>query len=188
MTWAEMQAGELEWWRAFLARPNALARLFALYGYRYLSYFFPEFDDLGDVIDFGSGPVSAAYIADRPPATVTSIDPLLGAYRADGLIYGSPLAPERIPAGVFDTALVFNVLDHADDPAELLVAVAASLKPGGKALVWVHVDALPDGLHRMVSEDHVREWLRWAGLSVVRDCRRMRGHGGPDEYLALATR
>ncbi len=56
----EMQRGELDWWVAFLARNDALARLFAIYGYRYLPWFFEEFNKLGQVIDYGSGPVSAA--------------------------------------------------------------------------------------------------------------------------------
>jgi SAM-dependent methyltransferase len=188
MTWEQMQAGELDWWRAFLARPNALPRLFGLYGYRYLSYFFEEFDRLGAVIDFGSGPVSAAWIADLPPAIVVCVDPLFGAYRDAGLVYGEAVVPAGDLTPVFDTALVLNVLDHADDPAGLLMAVAASLKPGGKALVWVHVDAEPDALHRRVADREVAKWIADAGLSIVRDCRRGRGHGGPDEYLAVATR
>ncbi|OGS01193.1 MAG: hypothetical protein A2V88_08920 [Elusimicrobia bacterium RBG_16_66_12] len=135
MTFAEMQAGELDWWRAFLARPNAIPRLFALYGYRYLGFFFEEFNDLGDVIDFGSGPVSAAWVADRPPGTVTCQDSLFLAYQDAGLIYGQAVAPAEIPAAAFDTALILNVLDHCGDPSSLLIAMAASLKPGGKALI-----------------------------------------------------
>jgi len=186
MTWAEMQRGELDWWRAFLSRSNALLRLFALYGYRYLSYFFEEFNDLGRVIDFGSGPVSVAYIADRPPTVVTCVDPLFGAYQEAGLVYGEAVAPPDIPPAAFDTALVLNVLDHADDPAALMVAVAASLKPGGRALVWVHADVPADSLHRTVTEDEVRRWVRDAGLEIQREMRRRRGHGGPDEYLMVA--
>jgi SAM-dependent methyltransferase len=188
MIFSEMQAGELDWWRAFLARPNAIPRLFAVYGYRYLGFFFEEFDHLSNVIDFGSGPVSAAWVADRPPEVVACADPLFPAYWDAGLLYGKAVAPSYIPAAAFDTALVLNVLDHADDPAALLVDVADSLKPGGKALIWVHVDSPADALHRSVTEEEVKAWLKAASLSIVRACRLQRDHGGPDEYMAVAVR
>lgn len=182
----QMQEGELAWWADFLARPESLARLFAIYGYRYLPFFFEEFGCLGKVADFGSGPVSAAFIAEPAPEQVYCVDPLMDAYKRLGLVYGAA-AWWGGEAHVFDTALVLNVLDHCDDPAKLLLDVAGYLRPGGRALVWVHVDILPDALHRTVSEAEVWSWLAGAGLTV----RRARTHYdiyGPRAYMAVAER
>jgi len=186
MTWEQMQRGELEWWRAFLARPHALERLFALYGYRYLDFFFKEFNDLGNVIDFGSGPVSAAWIADRPPEEVTCIDPLFTAYRKVGLVYGRAREPAGTIPAEFDTALVLNVLDHADDPVPILITVAGTLKPGGKALVWVHVEQPADALHRLITAGDVRGWLKLVGLTITRS--NIRRGLGPAQFMAVAER
>ena len=51
----------------------------------------------------------------------------------------------------------------------------------------MHVDAPADSLHRTVTEEEIKAWLKAVGLSIVRDCRLQRGHGGPDEYMAVAT-
>lgn len=188
MTFAEMQAGELAWWRAFLAHPQALGRLFAVYGYRYLDFFFDQLVNVGAVIDFGSGPVSAAFIAHHPPAEVVCVDPLFADYREAGLVYGPAiLAPQPIPAGTFDTALVLNVLDHTEEPAALVAAAAASLKRDGYALLWVHIEAPPDSLHVTVHAEDVYRWVRDAGLSMPRT-RRSPGHGGPEELAVLGVK
>ncbi|MCJ7527452.1 MAG: class I SAM-dependent methyltransferase [Methyloceanibacter sp.] len=185
----QMQEGELAWWAAFLARPESLARLFAIYGYRYLPFFFEEFGHLGTVVDFGSGPVSAAFIGEPAPEHPYCVDPLMPEYFKAHLIYGEPIMnwPPDISPAIFDTALVLNVLDHCDDPPALLAQVARVLRPGGKALVWVHVDILPDALHRTVSEAEVWSWLVGAGLTV----KRARAHYdiyGPRAYMAVAER
>ena len=79
-TFEEMQRGELDWWIAYLGHPHAVSRIFALYGYRYLPFFFEEFNHLGEVVDFGSGPISAAYIAEPAPREVICVDPLMPEY------------------------------------------------------------------------------------------------------------
>lgn len=184
---AQMQEGELAWWVAFLAHPESVARLFAIYGYRYLPFFFEEFGRLGKVADFGSGPVSAAFIAEPAPDRVFCVDPLIAEYERAGLVYGRPATYWLTPlTETFDTALVLNVLDHCDDPPALLQQVEAFLCPGGKALVWVHVDAEPDTLHRTVSEGEVWSWLVGAGLTVKRA--RTYHDYGPRAFMAVAER
>jgi hypothetical protein len=192
MSWEQMQAGELDWWRAFLARPHALERLFGLYGYRYLGFFFDQFNNLGEVIDFGSGPVSAAWIADRPIARVVCVDPLFDSYSEAGLVFGNAVSAAAPwvtpPSGGYDTALVLNVLDHAEDPAGVLLAAAASLKLDGRALVWSHVNAPADSLHRSLTQEQVWGWLEDAGLVVPRTETRPARFGGPMEFLALGIK
>lgn len=184
--YAAMQRGELAWWAAWLGQPHGLARILALYGYRYLDFFFAEFGALGSVIDFGSGPVSAAYIGDPVPAHVACVDPLFDQYRDAGLVYGHPaLWRGEVPA-IFTTALLLNVLDHCDDPAALVAAAAAALVPGGKALVWVHADAPPDALHRRVLVADVPAWLHQAGLVIER--KKLRMHMGPPQFMALGRK
>jgi SAM-dependent methyltransferase len=186
--WQQMQTGELEWWIAWLGQANGLARIWALYGYRYLWFFFDEFSSLGRVVDFGSGPVSAAYIGDPAPLLVYCVDPLFQAYRQAGLLYGGMIEIDfaAYRPRAFDTALVLNVLDHCDDPPALLRQVADSLRPEGKALIWTHVDAAANSVHRSVSLAAVADWLRAAGLSVERDF--LRVHIGPAQYMALAVK
>jgi SAM-dependent methyltransferase len=185
MTFEEMQRGELDWWRAWLAQPHGLARILALYGYRYLAFFFEEFSHLGSVGDFGSGPVSAAYIGDPAPARPYCIDPLMNAYQDAGLIYGEP-AWWGLPPDPFDTALLLNVLDHCEDPAALIRDAAGSLVSGGAALIWLHVDQKPDRLHRLVRAPDVVQWVRDAGLQQDRS--RLRVDGGPTQFMVKAVK
>ena len=183
-----MQRGELDWWIAWLAQPHGLARILALYGWRYLDFFFAEFGNLGRVIDFGSGPVSAAYIGDPAPLLVYCVDPLFEAYRKAGLVYGSMIEvdPATYRPRAFDTALLLNVLDHCDDPAALVAQAADLLCPGGAALVWVHDNAPADSLHRTIPWPQVHNWLHDAGLPVERET--WRTGNGPRQYMALGRK
>jgi SAM-dependent methyltransferase len=184
-TYEQMQEGELAWWRGFLSNPHAIPRLFAVYGYRYLPFFFEEFGHLGHVVDIGSGPVSAAYIGEPAPEHPYCVDPLMFCYQDAGLIYGEPHW-WGVPPDPFDTALLLNVLDHVNDPAALVAKTARSLCSGGKALVWNHVDALADGLHRTVTTFEIDGWLADAGLDIVRA--RYHQDYGPLAYMAVARR
>lgn len=187
-TFEEMQRGELDWWIAFLRRPHSLARLFAIYGYRYLPWFFEDFDRLGNVIDFGSGPVSAAWIADLAPSVVDCVDPLFKAYREAGLIYGQALeaVPFGLPVSVYDTALLLNVLDHCEAPAALIGDAFARLRPGGKALVWTHVENGPDALHRRLTWAQVGDAIMAAGFRI--DAWWIHDKRGPRVYIARAVK
>lgn len=183
----QMQEGELAWWRGFLSQRGSIPRLFAIYGYRYLPFFFDEFSHLGRVIDFGSGPVSAAFIAESAPAIVFCVDPLFQDYRKADLLYGEAMIEvSGTLTAFFDTALVLNVLDHCDDPPALLKKVAARLAHGGQALVWNHVDAIPDALHRAVTTAQIQAWLLDAGLAVMRE--RTFHDYGPQAYMTVAVR
>jgi SAM-dependent methyltransferase len=184
-----MQQGELDWWRAWLAQPHGQARILALYGYRYLDFFFAEFGNLGRVIDFGSGPVSAAYIGDPPPDLVWCVDPLFHQYREAGLLYDKTMIEVDQCLShprPFDTALLLNVLDHCDDPAGLVAAAGLALRPGGKALLWVHAEVPPDALHRRVLVTDVPAWLHQAGLVIERT--KLRMHMGPPQFMALGRK
>lgn len=185
---SEMQQGELAWWKAFLQRPNAKERLLAIYGYRYLPFFFEEFNHLGRVVDFGSGPISAALAAESYES-LWCVDPLLEDYAKEGLVWGGPihlLTPETLPSDAFDTALVFNVLDHTTDPQPILRDAARAIKPTGKVLVWVHIDQDADTLHRRVTRAGVIACLTEAGLVIQRQA--IRHEYGMSAFMTVATR
>jgi len=186
-TFEEMQRGELDWWIAYLGHPHAVSRIFALYGYRYLPFFFEEFNHLGEVVDFGSGPISAAYIAEPAPREVICVDPLMPEYHKHELVYGSPVVEwPPLPAAVFDTALLLNVLDHCEEPQNLIREAARSLVGGGGALVWSHVNQETDSLHRTIHAAEIAGWLQEAGLSLQRD--EVKTHLGVMSYMAKAVK
>jgi SAM-dependent methyltransferase len=75
--------------------------------------------------------------------------------------------------GKFDTALCLNVLEAADNPAQVVANLRACLAPEGRMVVLVPLGkSLESGLdkamghHRRFSEQEVRELLQQAGFSV----------------------
>jgi hypothetical protein len=186
VSFEEMQDGELQWWTNFLKHPDATPRLFGLYGYRYLPFFFREFDDLGAVADFGSGPVSAAFIGQRM-TSLACIDPLLQSYQDAGLIW----QPQRVavypqlPRAAFDTALILNTLDHTPEPTPIVAAAADCIKRTGRVLIWNHIGHGPDKLHTRLTHDHIRRMISAANLTIQRE--QIRQDYGPPCYMALAT-
>ena len=161
----DMQEGELRWWRAHLKTPADRDRLMAIFGFRYLPFFFEEFNNLGAVADFGSGPISAARLAEKRGHTWL-VDPLGDRYMQLGLAPDPILTtPKDIPAGSCDTVLCLNTLDHTLTPGALLGEIAHVLKPGGKLLLWVHLLEEPDGLHVRLTWQEVDDAVRGAGLT-----------------------
>lgn len=185
---AEMQAGELAWWKAQLRSPAGYHRILGIYGYRYLEVWFEEFNDLGEVIDIGSGPISAALIAERY-ADIRCFDSLAIPYRE--LLTDVPRLfltadPTSLRAASADTVLLLNTLDHTTEPQALMTLAAHVLKPQGKLLIWLHLLPAPDPLHIKVGVDDVSRWCSVAGLEIVRQT--IRHTVGPTQLYVTARR
>jgi SAM-dependent methyltransferase len=157
-----MQAAELEWWANYLGHPTASYRMYALYGARYL----PAFNhllvsaDIGDVIEYGCGPLPAILLCPRAKS-FHAVDTLWSEYKAITPFKALDVmsdADEAETAG-YDTALLFNVLDHTDEPERLITQAYRALREGGRALVFVHLGQ-EDPKHRLVTRSEVMHWFR----------------------------
>lgn len=185
---------ELDWWKAWL-RPDTLPRLLAVYGMRYLTFWFMEFQNLGRVCDIGSGPVSAAWVAERFDQLIC-VDPNAAPYQLIATDLGlRPTVIQPDDAGLedrsFDTVLCLNTLDHVADPQAVLHTCQRLVKPGGKVLVWMHLrDEDPaDGLHLALNETAIFDMATAAGLlketSAAGHCETAIGGTVPGGELAL---
>lgn len=97
-------------------------------------------------LDFGCGGGIFAVAAARAGARVTAVDRAPRAVaaakaraRREGLeidfrIADLESAAPAVAAASFDLAVCFEVLEHAENPAAIVAAVAAALAPGGTAL------------------------------------------------------
>ena len=184
----ERLEAELQWWRDWLT-PATLPRLLAIYGMRYLTFWFMEFQDMGRVCDIGSGPISAAWISASFDELIC-IDPNARDYRPiAGNILGRRLALDQailfdasdLEDASFDTVLCLNTLDHVEDQTAVLEACHRLVRPSGKVLLWVHLREQDpgDGLHTALTENGVIEMAQAAGLrveaSMVGYCETQRG-------------
>lgn len=116
---------------------------------------------------------AGSYLVLEPSAPMAEI------CRAQGLAVEITRLEERSGEGNFDCVLVAGSLEFAADPERFLLALAYSLRPGGRA-----VFLLPRGgwrgsfyarWHRrrgcptqLIPEKKLTEWLGRAGLRVVR--------------------
>ncbi|MBM3266554.1 MAG: methyltransferase domain-containing protein [Candidatus Sericytochromatia bacterium] len=94
------------------------------------------------VLDVGCGSGDLAASLARAGFAVTGVevapDAAEAARRRHGLdVRTGTLAAADFPAGSFDVAVVWHVLEHVPDPAGLLADVARVLRPGGVAIVQV---------------------------------------------------
>lgn len=178
------RAAELDWWTRYLDHPTAKQRMWALYGARYYDFFFEEMADAGSTVEIGSGPLPVMEVMDC--RNMLAVDPLGAEYRG---LTGWPIAPstEHIDVrGRWDTVLLLNVLDHADDPEDLIRTAHRLLRAGKRCLVYVHLDQ-DDDKHRPLSADQVRAWLLGAGFQIRREAILERVFE-PAAYAAVATR
>jgi len=177
-----MQAAELAWWTQYMGSRTAVPRMLALYGARYHDFFFQEFEAGGRVVEYGSGPLPV--MLTTRANEMLAVDTLYSAYIEAGLttdwIPWFNSAGE-VPDGYFDTALLLNVLDHTDDPETLIANARRSLAPGGKALVFVHLEQ-SDEKHKLVMLADVRRWFEdWE----LERCEVKTAAYDPDAYMAV---
>jgi SAM-dependent methyltransferase len=187
---SKMQSGELQWWVEFMDQPTAKHRMLAVYGARYLPFFWETFLTTRGLIEFGCGPMPVASITYA--TRVALVDTLADEYRSAGLLEGDTKEHMR-PAlstgdiGAFDTALVLNVMDHAaDDEVDQLMRDAyASLRPKGRLAFYVQLHK-GDDHHRPLTMEAVD-----AGLSRF-DVQKALGMPAskmdPEAYAVLAHR
>ncbi len=143
-TLTKMQSGELAWWVQFMDQATAKHRMLAVYGSRYLPFFWETFLTTRGLIEFGCGPMPVAAITHAQ--RVALVDPLADEYRDAGLLEGDTKEHMRLSLstgdiGAFDTALVLNVLDHAadDEMDQLMRDAYASLRPNGRLCFYVQL-------------------------------------------------
>lgn len=157
----EMQSAELAWWVKYMKHATAKERMYSLYGARYFGYFFPELHGEGALIEIGSGPLPVALMTHATQAVL--VDSLWPEYQAAGITedgLGGLTSTGELPGGQADYVLLLNVLDHTDEPEALVLEARRLLKPGGRALVYVHLEARgEDHRHAHVSEDDVIRWF-----------------------------
>jgi SAM-dependent methyltransferase len=92
-----------------------------------------------NILDVGSGPISVFEEITPPNAKVVPYDTLANEYNA--------IAPnkkfaihENIPERQYELITMFNMLDHMDEPKELLELLTHYLAPGGRVWIYVHID------------------------------------------------
>lgn len=155
----ELQAAELAWWQNFLSHPTAKERMLALYGARYFGFFYREMHDCGAVVEIGSGPLPV--MLTMPAKMMCAIDTLWPEYRDAGLV-GDWMVGHTdalmLPSQTADTVLLLNVLDHTDDPIQLIDDARRILAPHGRCLVFVHLEQ-EDEKHMFVREEDVVRWF-----------------------------
>lgn len=161
----DRRAAELDWWTRYLDHPTANQRMWALYGARYMPFFYDEMIHAGSTIEIGSGPLPVMEIMEC--ASMTAVDVLADEYRG---LTGWPIArPEQIDVkGRWQTVLLLNVLDHADNPRELAELAHRLVRPGGRVLVYVQIHE-GDERHDALTVEQVRGWLVDAGLHIGRE-------------------
>lgn len=159
-------AAELDWWQRYLDHPTAKQRMWALYGARYMDFFGWEFENAGSCLEIGSGPLPVMEIMECK--SMLAADPLAAEYRQ---LTGWPILDDvdsLTTTGRWETVLLLNVLDHAEDPQKLVEQAHRYVRPGGRVLVYVQLHE-GDERHSAVTKEQARGWIVDAGLSIGRE-------------------
>jgi len=180
-----MQEAELAWWKRYLDHPTARQRMWALYGARYYDFFWRDMGNAENTVEIGAGPVPVMEIMSCSRGT--AVDTLGDAYRAAGLAKWPYVPIGDVPDGYADTLLLLNVLDHTDDPQELVRDGYRVLRVGGRALVFVHLNQ-GDDKHRRVSESEPGGWLGSAGFLLERWAIKPPTVYDPSAYMAVVVK
>lgn len=158
---------ELDWWKGYLDHPTAKQRMWALYGSRYYSFFAEEMWDAGSTLEIGSGPLPVMEVMHCD--SMLAVDPLGAEYSK---LTNWPITSVDIaeigPDSRWRTVLLLNVLDHADNPEHLMEHAYRLVRPGGKVLVFVHLNH-SDDRHNPIQEFDVTDWIAKVGLTIERD-------------------
>jgi SAM-dependent methyltransferase len=106
------------------------------------------------VLDVGSGPLSIFERFAPAGADVTPFDTLAASYNR--LVPDKKFAVrDTIPDGEFSLIVLFNMIDHMDDPAGLLDDLRSRLAANGRLWLWVHLD------RPYSPEEHPQEFRFW---------------------------
>jgi mycofactocin glycosyltransferase len=156
---------DLTWWHALVDDESALSQVEALElaaGYRARA-----------VLDFGSGIGSLGLLFARNGLDVTlaEINPTLNDYArwrfeqrglsARFLDTGS----EALPEAAFDFVSAVDVLEHVPDPRSALIALAATLRPGGTLFIHLPTEDDPSRpMHLWHDPNTILRHLGEAGL------------------------
>ena len=133
--------------------------------------FLEEHQEIQDVLDYGCGHGwHTVYMANKVGRRWVGVDVDPGAIQwcrkhADGyavrpedlvFVEGDHLA---LGEGVYDGAIVSEVLEHVRDPYEVIKAVERSVKVGGWVLITVPAGPVEFGTMNWITfRNHVREW------------------------------
>ena len=149
---ADASVRELAFWRwvAFEGYAGTDPRLFKykqtlLMSQSFATTGWPLTDYTGKhVLEIGCGPYGMIELFDQAAGRM-AFDPLNDEYsrlfsniRSDGIAYTASWTDVLERRDTFDLAICFNVLDHTDDPDEILRGMMDGLKTGGQFLVQVN--------------------------------------------------
>jgi SAM-dependent methyltransferase len=112
----------------------------------------------GKVLDVGcgAGQVARAVKRERPDLEVHGCDPsrsaIAAASKSPETVDFRLATAERLPCGdgELDFVWIFDVLEHVDDPGQVLREVARVLKPGGGFHIVLPLEGQPRSLYRLV--------------------------------------
>lgn len=125
------------------------------------------------VLDVGGGPASMLLKAKRQPAPLDVADPchyplwVARRYEASGITYiqekGEAL--DQLDPDHYGTVLMYNVLQHTDDPEKIFCNIYRALKPGGTFRFFDWVDTATNTAHPIsLHFEDMADMLKKAGF------------------------
>ena len=182
-TWQEAQTEELSFWGDCVNTLGEEMKQLTYAQYLGLELFhdgntpFNLYFNDEPALDIGGGPVSLLLKAKRQSAPLTVADPCaypmwtIMRYQEAGITYlrqrGEDL--DMLPADFYGTVLMYNVLQHTEDPQKIFNNIHKTLKPGAtfRFFDWINT---PTNIAHPISLqfDDIAGMLKTAGFDAQR--------------------
>lgn len=180
-TWAEAQAEEAGFWGDCANTLGEELKQLTYAKYLGLEFFHDgnspyNLDFKGQpALDVGGGPVSLLLRAKRQPAELAVADPCgypmwtLMRYQEAGITYlrkrGEDLGD--LQPNYYGTVLMYNVLQHTEDPEKIFSNIYRALKPGGSFHFFDWIDTPTNTAHPVTLKlEDMARMLKGAGFDA----------------------